>query len=193
MAGADYEDHRGGRCLLRSTDQDRSQIAVGSPPAILLDSVGVRLVTILQTGKAHIDGGRDGRATTADGFVDVPLHEPERAGAASGTTPEALFGAAYGACFASALARIRRDRHLPTVAIGADCTVHLTKRADGYGLSVEMAIVLPETATDDALDQMRAAHLLCPYSRAIVNTVPVSLVVNGHEVKQIQPSGGRKQ
>ncbi len=45
--------------------------------------------------------GRDGRAVSSDGRLDVTLTPPGQDG--TGTNPEQLFAAGYAACFASAM------------------------------------------------------------------------------------------
>ena len=58
----------------------------------------------LYTAVATATHGRDGRAFTNDGKVDVKLAPPvELGGNGEGTNPEQLFAAGYSACFASAI------------------------------------------------------------------------------------------
>src|SRR6478752_7360469 len=67
--------------------------------------------------------GREGRAVTSDGRLDVTLAAPrELGGSGEGTNPEQLFAAGYAACFASALGLVARKRRVEDfdVAVTAD-------------------------------------------------------------------------
>ncbi|MER7081600.1 Ohr family peroxiredoxin, partial [Saccharopolyspora kobensis] len=63
----------------------------------------------LYTAVATATHGRDGRAVTSDGKLDLQLAVPaEMGGSGQGTNPEQLFAAGYAACFASALGLVGR-------------------------------------------------------------------------------------
>ena len=59
---------------------------------------------LIYTAKVKADGGREGRATSDDGNLDVALVVPKEFGGpgGAGTNPEQLFAAGYSACFLSA-------------------------------------------------------------------------------------------
>lgn len=61
--------------------------------------------TVLYRAHANATGGRDGRAATDDGRLDVRLATPRELGGAGGegTNPEQLFAAGYSACFLGAM------------------------------------------------------------------------------------------
>jgi lipoyl-dependent peroxiredoxin len=58
-------------------------------------------VTVLYTTQATAIGGRDGRARTKDGSLDVKLTTPNELGGhgGPGNNPEQLFAAGYAASF----------------------------------------------------------------------------------------------
>lgn len=64
----------------------------------------------LYTAVATATHGREGRAITPDGKLDLQLAIPvEMGGSGQGTNPEQLFAAGYAACFASALGLVGRQ------------------------------------------------------------------------------------
>ena len=65
---------------------------------------------IVYTAHASATGGRDGRAVSSDGVVDVKLSVPKEMGGAGGeaTNPEQLFAAGYSACFLGAVKAVAR-------------------------------------------------------------------------------------
>jgi osmotically inducible protein OsmC len=138
----------------------------------------------LHSGEARVIGGRDGRATTPDGILDVPLRRQALSKPGEGTTPEALFAATYAACFSGALGRVRRERGLSAVTLDATCRVAVFSEVEGvFDVDVELDMTIPDTSVDDAVEQLRAAHVICPYSRAIRGNVPVTLRANGKLVE----------
>ncbi len=60
---------------------------------------------VLYRAHATATGGRDGRAVTSDGILDVKLATPKELGGGGGaaTNPEQLFAAGYAACFIGAM------------------------------------------------------------------------------------------
>ena len=60
---------------------------------------------VLYTAHANATGGRDGRAVSSDGILDVKLVKPRELGGSGspGTNPEQLFAAGYAACFIGAI------------------------------------------------------------------------------------------
>jgi Ohr subfamily peroxiredoxin len=135
---------------------------------------------ILYTARAHNAGGRDGRATAADGFPDLVVKPPVELGGpdvAEATNPEELFALGYGACFLSALSLVARSQGVSTEAFRIDSAVSLGREGEAFGLAVELHGTLPGVEPERAAELMRAAHHVCPYSRATRGNVDVRLVV----------------
>jgi len=65
----------------------------------------VSIEKVLYTADAKATGGRDGRAVSSDGILDVKLVKPRELGGSGspGTNPEQLFAAGYAACFIGAM------------------------------------------------------------------------------------------
>src|SRR5687768_4276736 len=69
----------------------------------------------LYTATATATSGREGRAKSDDGLLDVSLTPPRAlGGSGTGTNPEQLFAAGYSACFGSAVAHVARSQKLAT-------------------------------------------------------------------------------
>ncbi|VFS94846.1 peroxiredoxin (osmotically-inducible protein C) [Yersinia enterocolitica] len=120
---------------------------------------------VVYRAKAKAMGGRDGRATSSDGVLDVKLGVPKEMGGAGGavTNPEQLFAAGYSACFLGALkfvaskekVKIPDDASIEgTVGIGAIPT--------GFGIEVQLDISLPGIERSVAEDLVKKAHVVCP-------------------------------
>ena len=107
-------------------------------------------VHVLYAAKATATGGRDGRAVTADGSLDVTLTTPKELGGSGGpgNNPEQLFAACYAACFLGAM-RFVASQGGPKVPDDArvTATVGIGPRSQGgFGLDVQLDIALPGMA-----------------------------------------------
>lgn len=123
--------------------------------------------------------GRDGRAVTSDGALDVRLDAPkELGGDGAGTNPEQLFAAGYAACFASALGLVARRLK---VELEPEVTAQVQLGSIGggrFGLAVKIAVVVPEEM-DPALARklVDLTHEVCPYSNATRGNIPVEIAI----------------
>jgi lipoyl-dependent peroxiredoxin len=142
---------------------------------------------VLYTAHAHVTGGRvAGHGRTSDGALEVDLRPPvEVGGEGGGTNPEQLFAIGYAACFESALAGVARRRRFDVADVAIDSSVSLIPtESRGYALAVTLAVTLP--SIDDrvaAVELVRAAHQVCPYSNATRGNIDVVLTANGHAVE----------
>ncbi|MCE7082668.1 organic hydroperoxide resistance protein [Streptomyces sp. ST2-7A] len=137
-------------------------------------------VTPLYTATATAGGGRDGRARTATGSLDLELRTPaELGGPGGGTNPEELFAAGYAACFSSALGLVARRARADVSGAEVTADVSLGKIADseGFGLAVRLTVRIPGAAEPTARALVEAAHGVCPYSNAVGGNVVVDLRV----------------
>jgi len=134
----------------------------------------------LYTATATATGGRDGRALSSDGFLDVKLTTPRELGGQGGeaTNPEQLFAAGYSACFIGALKFVASQRKL-LLPDAASITgkVGIGQIPGGFGLDVELNISLPGLDQAAAEELVAAAHLVCPYSNATRGNLDVRLNV----------------
>jgi osmotically inducible protein OsmC len=136
-----------------------------------------KLDQVLYTAKAHTTGGRDGRATTDDGLLDVTLAPPKEMGGKGGATnPEQLFAAGYSACFLGAMKFVAGQKKIAVPADTAiDASVSIGPIPNGFGLAVELAVTLPGMDRAAAQDLIDAAHVVCPYSNATRGNIDVTL------------------
>jgi Ohr subfamily peroxiredoxin len=142
---------------------------------------------VIYTAHAQVTGGRAaGHGRSSDGALEVDLRTPrELGGEGEGTNPEQLFAVGYAACFESALGTAARRRRLEVADVVIDASVMLMPtESRGYALAVTLAVTLP--SIDDgveAVELVRAAHQVCPYSNATRGNVDVVLTANGHAVE----------
>jgi Ohr subfamily peroxiredoxin len=133
---------------------------------------------VLYTAVATANG-RDGRAITSDGRLDLPLaFPPALGGNGEGTNPEQLFAAGYAACFASALQLAGRQAKADTGDASVTAEVGIGPEGESFGLTVTLRVELPEELQGETGRQLvERAHQLCPYSKATRGNITVELVV----------------
>ncbi|CAG9185155.1 organic hydroperoxide resistance protein [Cupriavidus pampae] len=138
-----------------------------------------KLDKVLYTAHASATGGRDGRAVTSDGKLDVKLAVPkEMGGAGDGLNPEQLFAAGYSACFLGAIRFVAGQQK---IAIPADAkidgSVGIGQIPAGFGIQAELKITLPGIEREVAQKLVDAAHQVCPYSNATRGNIEVTLTL----------------
>jgi osmotically inducible protein OsmC len=139
----------------------------------------------LYTAEAHVTGGRaEGHGRSSDGALEVDIRIPaELGGEGGGTNPEQLFAVGYASCFESALATIARRQKLEVGDVAIDSKVKLRAGEDrSFTIAAELHVTLPSVAGDDAVELVRAAHQVCPYSNATRGNIEVVLTANGTAV-----------
>ncbi|MFI7445102.1 organic hydroperoxide resistance protein [Nonomuraea indica] len=124
--------------------------------------------------------GRDGRAVSSDGRLDVTLALPkEMGGTGAGTNPEQLFAAGYAACFTSAFGLAARRAKVEASDVSVTAEVGLGPNdAGGFQLAVTLRVELPDhLAGETGRTLVEAAHRLCPYSNATRGNIAVETVI----------------
>jgi Ohr subfamily peroxiredoxin len=133
----------------------------------------------LYTAEATAWGGRNGRATTSDGILDVMLDTPkELGGKGEGTNPEQLFAAGYAGCFHSALLLVARAQKVDMSDSAVTAKVSLGDNgAGGFGIEVTLHAEIHgvDQATANAL--IEATEKVCPYSNATRGQVNLQLEI----------------
>ena len=141
-------------------------------------------MAVLASETASATAGREGKASSPDGKINLNLSPPGSNG--PGTNPEQLFAAGYSACFGGA---IKAAAALEKIALNPNdikvtATVNLNKDESGAFLDVTLNAEL------NGVDQARAealvarAHTICPYSKATQNNIEVKLLANGSALQQ---------
>jgi Ohr subfamily peroxiredoxin len=144
------------------------------------------MAKVLYTAEAEVTGGRAaGHGETSDGQLEVDLRLPhELGGDGGGTNPEQLFAIGYAACFEGALGVVGRRQQVEAGDAVIASKVKLLPTGDGgFQLAVDMDVTLP--SVDDpgkAVEVVRAAHGVCPYSNATRGNIDVALNANGNPV-----------
>ncbi|MEX0158974.1 MULTISPECIES: organic hydroperoxide resistance protein [unclassified Microbacterium] len=134
----------------------------------------------LYTAEALATGaGRDGRVATSEGNLELDLAIPkEMGGSGDGANPEQLFAAGYAACFHSALQSVARTQKVKISDSSVGARVQIGSNGEGgFGLAVQLEVVIPDLPHDQAQALADAAHKVCPYSNATRGNIDVEITV----------------
>lgn len=134
----------------------------------------------LYTAEALAQGaGRDGSVALKDGSLQFDLAIPkEMGGSGNGANPEQLFAAGYAACFHSALQMVARGAGADLGESSVGARVSIGKAGEGFGLAVELEVVIPDLPHDEAQALADKAHQVCPYSNATRGNIDVTVTVS---------------
>ena len=136
--------------------------------------------------EAHVTGGRaEGHGRSSDGALEVDLRIPkEMGGPGGGTNPEELFAIGYAACFESALGVVARRAKVDAADAAIDSKVSLSPNGKGgFVLGVELDVTLPQVPdAEAAVELVRSAHSVCPYSNATRGNIDVELLLDGEAI-----------
>ena len=135
---------------------------------------------VFYTAHAKATGGREGRAVSSDGILDVKLERPREMGGSGnpGTNPEQLFAAGYSACFIGAMKFVAaRDKIALPAEVSIDADVGIGAIPNGFGIEATLKISVPGFPRADAESLVQKAHIVCPYSNATRGNIDVRLIV----------------
>jgi osmotically inducible protein OsmC len=137
----------------------------------------MKLEKVLYTAQATATGGRDGRAKSSDGRIDVVLKPPkEMGGTGEGVNPEQLFAAGYSACFIGAIKFVAGQEKISVPAdTSIEGSVGIGPIPGGFGLQVALKVSLPGVDRAVAQSLIEKAHKVCPYSNATRGNIEVTL------------------
>jgi osmotically inducible protein OsmC len=138
------------------------------------DSKGFDMANTLYSTTSTAWGGREGRAASEDGRVDVSLSIPKSMGGddGSGTNPEQLFATGYSACFHSALKAVARREKVDISDSAVSVTISLVgDLSTGIELAARIEAQIGGVDREVALKLLEGAHATCPYSRATRNNI----------------------
>ncbi|MDC5852899.1 organic hydroperoxide resistance protein [Vibrio europaeus] len=140
-------------------------------------------MTTLYKTQATALAGRNGLVKTDDGLLELELAYPkEMGGTGAATNPEQLFAAGYSACFSNAILHVAREGKvaLKEAPVTAEVGIGPNEQG-GFALTVSLATSI-ELPQEQALELVRVAHQVCPYSNAVRGNIDVEVTVNGQAI-----------
>ena len=139
------------------------------------------MARVLYTAEATVTGGRDeGHGRTSDGALEVDIRVPkELGGEGGGTNPEQLFAIGYASCFESAVKVVGKRLKRDVGDVSIQSKVHLLPTEErGFKLAVDLDVTLPSVDDEEqAVEVVKKAHAVCPYSNATRGNINVTLTV----------------
>lgn len=128
------------------------------------------------TASVTATGGRDGAVKSSDGLLDLTLRKPhELDGEGGASNPEQLFAAAWGACYLGALGSVAKMQKIEIEDPKVDVNVSFNKDGNGFTLSAQLMVHIPNLSIEDAQLLADLAHQVCPYSKATRDNIDVEV------------------
>jgi osmotically inducible protein OsmC len=123
--------------------------------------------------------GRDARAVSSDGRLDLDLALPkEMGGNGEGTNPEQLLAAGWAACFSTTMDLIAQSRGIDAADVAVTAEVSLVPNGPGLVLAATLRVELPtHLAGDTGQALVDTTHRACPYSAATRGNIAVEVVI----------------
>lgn len=122
-------------------------------------------------------GARGGHISSEDGKIDMKLSIPKAIGGdgGNGTNPEQLFAGAYSACFGSALQAVAKEKDIDLGKYTVTAVIELGKTESGFQLGATLDCYLPTVDLETGETLIKAAHQVCPFSKATRDNIDVTL------------------
>lgn len=124
-------------------------------------------------------GGRAGHVKSEEGPIDFNLSVPKSMGGdgGDGANPEQLFGSAYAACFGGAVQAIAESKKIAVEGdkISVSATIGYCEDDDGSFLEATIDCFIPGVDKETGEKLVKAAHKICPFSKATRDNITVTL------------------
>jgi osmotically inducible protein OsmC len=135
---------------------------------------------VLYRSQVTVTAGRDARAVSSDGLLDLKVNLRRELGGANGrgVEPEHLFAACYAVSFLGMMRLVaRRDGIALPTGTEVEATVGVGPSRRGFETEIELKIRLPGLPRSEADSLVEKSHASCPYANATRGNVPVRLVI----------------
>ena len=132
---------------------------------------------------ANAKAGRNGQVSTEDDQLALELSYPkEMGGSGAANNPEQLFAAGYAACFSNAILHVAAQQKIQIAEAPVRADIGIGPREDGgFALSAQLDVTL-DLEQEQALELVRTAHHVCPYSHAVKGNIEVVVNVNNQSI-----------
>jgi Ohr subfamily peroxiredoxin len=136
-------------------------------------------MNVIYTGRVTVQGGRNGRASSDDARLVLPLAFPRALGGdGQGSNPEQLFGAGYAACFASTVGAVARAAGVKLGDVVVEAEVDMLHDGGAlFDLAIRLVVRATGIAQPDLESLVERAKEACPYSRATRGTLSTQVRV----------------
>lgn len=103
-------------------------------------------------------------------------------GNGTATNPEQLFAAGYSACFSNAILHVAREAKVALKSAPVTAEVGIgPNETGGFALTVSLDVQL-DLEDAQAVELVKTAHQVCPYSNATRGNIAVGLTANGVKI-----------
>ncbi|MGN1401580.1 MAG: Ohr family peroxiredoxin [Bacillus sp. (in: firmicutes)] len=133
----------------------------------------------IYTATVTAHGGREGHVKSEDGILDFDVRQPKELGGngEQAPNPELLFGAAYAACYQSALNKVLlKDRKKLDSTVTANVTIGEDSEDGGFMLAVRLDVSIDTLTKEETQIFADKANEVCPYSKLMRGKSKVTVI-----------------
>ncbi|MBO0422052.1 osmotically inducible protein C [Enterococcus plantarum] len=121
-------------------------------------------------------GGREGEVFSPDKSFSYQVTSPGPH-QENKTNPEQLFAAAYSSCFNSALELVMANQKITSKSTVKATVSLFSDEESGFQVGVVLSVKIDDVDRETAEALVKAAHEVCPYSKATRGNISVELEV----------------
>ncbi|GAB7306410.1 MULTISPECIES: Ohr family peroxiredoxin [Enterococcus] len=119
-------------------------------------------------------GGRSGEVHSPDHSFELSIAAPGKR-VENATNPEQLFAAGFSACFNSALELVKQRKGIEGAStVSAQVSLY-AENESSFVLGVEIEGFIEGLSLDETQELLEIAHTVCPYSKATVGNIEVTV------------------
>lgn len=119
-------------------------------------------------------GGRSGEVHSPDHSFELSIAAPGKR-VENATNPEQLFAAGFSACFNSALELVKQSKGIDGAStVSAQVSLY-AENESSFVLGVEIEGFIEGLSLDETQELLEIAHTVCPYSKATVGNIEVTV------------------
>lgn len=119
-------------------------------------------------------GGRSGEVHSPDHSFELSIAAPGKR-VENATNPEQLFAAGFSACFNSALELVKQSKGIEGAStVSAQVSLY-AENESSFVLGVEIEGFIEGLSLDETQELLEIAHTVCPYSKATVGNIEVTV------------------
>ncbi|MFZ4352319.1 Ohr family peroxiredoxin [Enterococcus gallinarum] len=119
-------------------------------------------------------GGRSGEVHSSDHSFELSIAAPGKR-VENATNPEQLFAAGFSACFNSALELVKQSKGIEGAStVSAQVSLY-AENESSFVLGVEIEGFIEGLSLDETQELLEIAHTVCPYSKATVGNIEVTV------------------